>query len=256
MKGMKVSFLVVALWGVAQGQWEADKRLTVYPNYFDYGSCNNAWTIAVQDTFVHIVWEHWGGPGELYYIRSVNSGSSFEPDKQLTTQNSHFPSIAVRDSVVHVVWYDERDGNEEIYYKRSIDNGDNWEADERLTNDLNYSWYPSIAVRDSIVHVVWTDDRDGNEEIYYKRSIDNGDNWEADVGLTNDLNYSRFPSIAVRDSIVHIVWMDNRDGNHEIYYKRSLDNGNTWEPDVRLTNDPNNFWFPSIAVRDSIVHIV
>jgi hypothetical protein len=29
-----------------------------------------------------------------------------------------------------------------------------------------------------------------------------------------------YPSIAVTDSFVHVVWSDNRDGNWEIYYKR------------------------------------
>jgi len=69
-----------------------------------------------------------------------------------------------------VIWQDYRDGNGEIYYKRSTDAGLNWEADTRLTNNSANSWYPCISVSDSVVHVVWYDDRDGNNEIYYKRN--------------------------------------------------------------------------------------
>ena len=71
---------------------------------------------------------------------------------------------------MHVVWYDNRDGNNEIYYKRSTDAGINWGADTRLTNNTAYSEYPSVAVSGSVVHVVWNDYRDGNSEIYYKRN--------------------------------------------------------------------------------------
>ncbi len=254
-------FLMVLFACSLYGQWEADKRLTVYPNYHDYGSCNNARTIAVQDTMVHIVWGQrvirgGAGFGEIYYIKSINSGSSFSLDKRIATINSYYPSVAVCNSIVHVVWIDTRDGKGEIYYKRSVNNGENWGIDERLTFHPAYSSYPSIAVCDSIVHVVWDDTRDDNGEIYYKRSIDNGMLWGADERLTNDLAGSSFPSVAVCDSIVHIVWADRRDGNREIYYKRSVDNGVNWEIDKRLTNDPAVSYYPSIAVCDSMVHIV
>jgi hypothetical protein len=169
---------------------------------------------------------------------------------------SWYPSIAVCDSIVHVAWVDERDGNFEIYYKRSVDNGVTWEQNVRLTDDPNLSMYPSIAVCDSIVHVVWRDYRDGNSEIYYKRSVDNGVTWKQDQRLTNDPFYSRHPSIAVSDSIVHVAWQDTRDGNYEIYYKRSVNNGVSWEQDVRLTDASDRSLAPSIAVRDSIVHVV
>ena len=243
------------------GQWEnPDKRLTVYPSYLDYGSYNNAWTIAVRDTMVHIVWEHrTGSPGELYYIRSINSGNSFEPDTQLTTRDSHFPSVAVCDSIVHIVWQDARDGNPEIYYNRSVDDGETWGIDnKRLTNDPAHSKYPSVAVCDSIVYVVWIDSRDGNYEIYYNRSVDNGKTWGiGNKRLTDDPAISGYPSVAVRDSIVHVVWIDERNGNYEIYYNRSVDNGETWGiTNKRLTDDSAYSGCPSIAVCDSIVHVV
>ncbi len=252
-------FLIVLGTCNLYGQWEADKRLTDYP-YPNYGSYNNAWTIVVQDTMVHIVWEHkeiTNGPGELYYIRSSNSGSSFEQDKPLTTEDSHCPSVAVSGSIVHVVWVDKRDGNWEIYYKRSVNNGETWGIDKKLLNALN-SWSPSIAVRDSIVHVVWQDYRDDSyPEIYYKRSVNNGETWEADERLTNDSASSYNPSVAVSDSIVHIVWQDWRDKNWKIYYKRSIDDGETWGIDERISsNDPAFSRYPSIAVCDSIVHVV
>src|SRR5262245_115166 len=115
-----------------------------------------------------------------------------------------------------------------------------WQPDVRLTNDVAFSSTTlnngrSIAAAGNTLHVTWFDERDGNREIYYKRSIDAGLNWSADTRLTNNPAISMFPAIAASSSVVHVVWEEYRDGNAEIYYKRSTDAGATWEPDVRLT---------------------
>ena len=69
------------------------------------------------------------------------------------------------------------------------------------------------------------DIRDGNYEIYYNRSTDAGTTWETDTRLTNATGSSYYPSVSVSGLLVHVVWMDIRDGNYEIYYKRNP-NGN------------------------------
>jgi hypothetical protein len=74
--------------------------------------------------------------------------------------------------------------------------------------------------------------------------IRNGEcQWQSDVRLTNapDTSRTSFGSdwcIATSGNYVHIVWIDKRDGNTEIYYKCSTDGGINWQADVRLTNDP------------------
>ena len=191
------------------------------------------------------------------------SQAQWEPDVRLTNDaDSSVTSynmawcIATSGDFVHAVWSDNRDGNWEIYYKRSADGGVNWEADERLTNDPAISSSPAIAVSGNVVHVVWNDYRDGNWEIYYKRSTDEGLSWGTDTRLTFDPALSNPPVISVSGLVVHIVWRDNRDGNNEIYYKRSTDGGVSWEPDIRLTNDNSWSYNPSIATSGSDVHVV
>jgi hypothetical protein len=76
--------------------------------------------------------------------------------------------------------------NREIYYKRSTDNGITWEPDIRLTNAATESWLPSVAISDTILHVVWRDERDGNYEIYYKR------NTNANISAVED-DHSNIP---------------------------------------------------------------
>jgi hypothetical protein len=145
--------------------WGADARLT-----------NNAGayspSISVSGTVVHVVWRDLRDrSAEIYYKRSPDGGSTWEADTRLTNNaNAYSPSISVSGTVVHVVWGDSRDGNDEIYYKRSMDGGISWVADTRLTNNSAESRFSSVSVSGQIVHIVWSDDRDGNGEIYYKRN--------------------------------------------------------------------------------------
>lgn len=185
----------------------------------------------------------------------------WQADQRLTNDPSESrcattKAVAANGPAVHVVLFDNRDGNQEIYYKSSSDTGLTWSADVRLTNNASNSQTPRIVVSGTSLHCVWQDNRDGNYEVYYKRSTDNGATWGSDTRLTSNSNWSLFPTLAVSGSAVHLLWMDDRDGNRETYFKRSTDNGNTWSSDERLSNDADWTWSPAIAAAGDTVHAV
>src|SRR5207245_2093244 len=120
---------------------------------------------------------------------------------------------------VYIAWVEFVGGSNEIFFKRSANSGINWSVNIQLTSSAGASQYPCIFSSGSYVHVVWHDDRDGNDEIYYKRSTDYGLTWSADTRLTNDGGNSRYASVSSVEPYVHVVWYDDRDYNSEIYYK-------------------------------------
>ena len=96
--------------------------------------------------------------------------------------------------------------------------------------------------------MVWWDI---GEEIYYNHSTDAGVSWQTFyTQLTNDPGRSEYSSVAASDSAVHVVWMDDRDGNWQVYYKRNP-TGNLGVEEItplrltpyvsRLTAFPNPF---------------
>lgn len=263
---MKTSLLLSGLFfGVlflspaeSYAQWQTDVRLTYDPG-LSLTSYNNGWRIAANADVVHTVWYDDGdGNFEIYYKRSVDRGITWGPDLRVTsnTAASEHPSVSVSGSVLHVLWQDNRDGNYEIYYKRSSNEGVNWSQDTRLTNDPSESRYPSVAVSGQAIHVVWYDSRDGNEEIYYKRSTDGGVSWGTDTRLSNDPAWSQFASVSVSGSDVHVVWADLRDAGWDIYYKRSTDGGINWGPETRITFSTAWARYPSVSASGSVVHVV
>ncbi len=97
--------------------------------------------------------------------------------------NPHWLSVSPRDrSHQSIIWQDNRDSNNEIYICEGQGGGNIiFLSPTRLTYDAADSILPAIIANDVVAsagpaeyHVVWSDNRDSNYEIYYKRSDDMG----------------------------------------------------------------------------------
>jgi len=243
-------------------QWQTEVRMTNDP-LLSYTSFGNARCVAANGDVVHVVWYSGDtvaadGIWDIFYKRSTDKGATWSTSVNLSNSGviSFNPAIAVSGQDVHVAWYGSGDGNYEEYYTRSTDGGITWVPKVRLTYDASSSAHCSIAASGLNVHLVWNDRRDGNAEIYYKRSIDGGVNWSADMRLSNTVGISYMPAVAVSGSVVHVAWYDSTAGNWEIYYKRSTNGGINWGADTRLTNNSKDSKTPTLAVSGSIVHIL
>jgi len=136
-------------------------------------------------------------------------------------------------------------------------------VETRLTNAPGHSWTSfgqttnsrSVAANGNMVHVTWMDERAApniTSNIYYKRSADGGLTWGPDnmlsVNTGNDWAFT--PSIEVVGSRVHVVWQDSAGHSvayeQDIYHRRSLDGGLTWEPVLRLS-------FGNLAASNAVI---
>jgi Neuraminidase (sialidase) len=83
----------------------------------------------------------------------------------------------------------------------------------------------------------------------------------AEVRLDQDAPgaaWSLQPRIRCSSGIVYVVWIDQRSGLPDVYFRRSLDSGATWQPELRLDADvpgAASSTFVRIAVSDSLVHV-
>ncbi|MBL8017630.1 MAG: T9SS type A sorting domain-containing protein [Ignavibacteria bacterium] len=238
--------------------WGAVTRLTNNSALSEYP------VLACSGNNVHLVWideRDMSPQGSVYTKRSTDGGLTWGSDIRLTVLGTDAfvltASVAVKGDIVHIAFSADIVGfNTEIYYLRSPDNGLSWGSFVRLTNFSGDSYLPVISVADSTIHLAWQDNRTGNSEIYYKRSTNLGLNWAVDTRMTNNTAPSDLPFVISAGNNVHLVWQESKDGNPEIYYLSSANNGNSWFSEVRLTN---NSWFsavPSAAVMDSALFVL
>ncbi|HYN23292.1 MAG TPA: sialidase family protein, partial [Thermoanaerobaculia bacterium] len=238
--------------------WGPPARLTVAP-----GSSYNP-SIAAQGDRVHVAWwDTRGGAPHVYHKRSLDGGATWEEDRQVVASpgSGAHPSLALAGDRVHIVYVDGRDGQSEVYYARSLDRGATWAVPMRLSAPPWNSYTPTVAAVGDSVYVAWTDTRDQMqldhfEEEYFRRSLDGGATWEAEVRLTSDPASSWAPSLAADGSDVWVAWFDDRGGDWEIYVKHSTDRGATWSADRRLTHSAGASLRPSLARRGSALHVV
>lgn len=172
---------------------------------------------------------------------------------QVSWSSTHYryPKIAVDASkIIHIVWEDFSDHDEEIKYKNSIDGGSSWSTTTRLTWNDNDSNDPDIAVdSNDYIHVVWSDESYGNEEILYKKSTDTGTTWTAVSRLTWNSGDSSQPAVAIdSNDNIHVVWIDQSFGPREVLYKKSTDSGSTWSAVNRLTWSSGYSYSPDVTV--------
>lgn len=125
-----------------------------------------------------------GAAMHIYFSRSVDGGSTWSAPARIDTGNSHDawePAVAVDQSsgLVTLAWYDRRDdaGNKlyRVYYTQSADGGQTFlpnqvgltTAASDPTLDCNATGdYMGLAASDGVAHPVWSDTRNGINQIF------------------------------------------------------------------------------------------
>jgi hypothetical protein len=161
-------------------------------------------------------------------------------------------SIAVDGAgTIHIVWYDT-----EVHYRRSRDGGRSWETRQKLSRNAPRSEHPAIAGSGTFVYAAWHEiDGHGKPSIQFRRSVNGGASWEEVSPLAGTMAPAAHPSIAAAGMSVHVTWFDSRHGLTEIYTRRSLNRGATWEPEQRISDSESESWVATVEAAGQDVYV-
>jgi hypothetical protein len=231
--------------------WTGTKRLT-----WNADNSFNPFIAIDSSDDIHVVWsdKSFATYHELCHKKSTDGGTTWTATKRLTWTAgiSNHPKIAIdTNDHIHLVWEEYISSNHEIYFKKSTDGGDTWTGTKRLSWAPDLSRDPVIAVDSSNgILILWWEDTNLKDNIFFRKSTDSGTNWEATKKLTWNDRSSR-PFIAIDYSgHIHIVWNQSFT-NTEVTYKKSTDGGNSWAGTKRLTWNSGSSRDPILVIDTS-----
>jgi hypothetical protein len=215
-------------------------------------------SIASSGSYVHVAYyDNSAGNYEIFHLRSSNGGNTWSAPARMTNNsgNSDSPCLAASGSKVYLVWADFSSGKWELFFRKSTNNGQSFSNALRITGTpADDARYPSLTVSGNYIHVVFSELSSGNIRLRYVVSNNDGGKWSKETQLVSSTytNFVYMPSITSSGSDVHLGYAF---ACGYIYYKKSTNNGTSWQGTVSLT--PQGYHCrPSIAVSGSTVHML
>ena len=175
---------------------------------------------------------------EVFVRRSFDGGATWDAETQIsqTAANNVLPVIAARGADVYLAWRELAPTTfvVTLWVSHTADGGATWtntivDSGPTPTDRLA----PHIFVApDGTVHLIWIgSDLTGIPTIRASRSTNRGVSWSApqrvDDGVTGSIAY-RTPRLGMAGGDLYAIWADNRNGDRDIFYTTSPDNGLTW----------------------------
>jgi hypothetical protein len=148
--------------------------------------------------------------------------------------DSHEPQITIAGNNTYIIWTGFGRGVEDqddVFFKKSSDGGATFSDTINLSDDIGSSFNPRMAFSGNNVYVIWQDDtgNTGNTSIFFQKSSDSGATFSDTINLSKDSGFAVNPQISKFGNSVFIIWQDDTPGPDEILYKRSIDNGSSFE---------------------------
>ena len=178
-------------------------------------------------------------PKAIYFGDEINISNN--------NGTSELPQVTAEGNNVYVVWQDDSGGNYDVYFAHSPDNGKNFESIKNLSKNNGTSELPQVTAEGNNVYVVWQDDSGGNYDVYFKPSSSDGTKFKSTRNLSKNNGTSKFPQISVHNDVFHIAWMDNSNGNQDIFSKDGqIENNSAEFGSIRKYQDSGNASNPEI----------
>ncbi len=170
--------------------------------------------------------------GSNFRINS-DGGNTYHADPKVScTKNGQFI----------VTWEDQRQGNSDIYCQRFDINGNPLGSNFKVNNDIGTSsqLLPDIAIGNNIFVVTWSDNQNGNYDIYAQMYNINaspiGQNFRVNTDFSiYDQSESRIAFNTTGE--FWIVWKDHQNINSDIYLQRFYASGSPINNNIKVNDD-------------------
>ena len=228
----------------------------------------------IGDGHIYGGWNHFNLGGHCF-VRSTDGGQSFSTPVRIADQGGTQWMLQFTvgpDGEVYAAWRNmtrnliyvtkslrARDPNQEPLFD-AFGSGGQYGLDRTIDAsndpgflDVNPTGFHQIYIdidrsdgpRRGWVYCLWSDNRNDAADIHFARSADGGFTWDTGFRVNDDGegNIQWMPAMSVApDGRIDAVWYDTRNDPgpgtpwSEIFYSFSLDGGETWSPNRRVSD--------------------
>lgn len=228
----------------------------------EYIACDT--TSSPYQNTVYVSWTHFpanpGRPSSIYFSRSTDDGVTFTNPMVISDNGGVQGSVPAvgPNGEVYVIW---QGPSSRFYLDVSMDGGVTFGADKTVAQITGISDSPcyrrnsfptfnvdrSADLYSGSIYVAWSDNRNGDPDIYFTYSRDGGNVWSAAIRLNTDHTGNGrdqfFPWLSVDDkSRVNVIWYDARNdpGNQklEVWGAVSRDGGQSFDTNFLISDVP------------------
>lgn len=128
--------------------------------------------------------------------------------------------------------------------------------------DRNIIQTPNALVRTGLlmsqeganVYVAWVTATD-NQDVFVRASNDGGKSFGPINNVSESEGKSVTRALGSKGSALYVVWVDEVEDNHDVYFRRSMDGGRTFENKINLSNSEGNSEFPVIDAEGPTLYV-
>jgi FlgD Ig-like domain len=196
--------------------------------------------VVINGINIVVTWEASVAPIPAVQIRSNSSfdGGLNWGGEQIISTSPYFSQhdVALVNNNVYVTWTDAQTttSTAQLWCATSVNNGTSWAAPVQVDSAPPGTWAiwgAKVCGNGNDVYICWVDDRQGWQDLYFNRSINNGFTWGTDVCITPTGYYnSRYQQVACSGSNIYVVYSSSQATPYsdDIYFTFSSDGGLTW----------------------------
>jgi hypothetical protein len=228
------------------------------------GGCDQYDAVIARDyhgNFI-VVWDDYrnGIPdifAQRYDYEGTPIGSNFKVIDGEVVVPRQTPSIAMDDSGNFVIaWTDYRNGMADIYAQRFDTSGTPLDSSFKVNDDAGtfYQSNPAVAMGGYGRFVVtWMDFRGDDWDIYAQRYDYDGNPQGSNFKVNDDVGgtfIQYYPAVAMDDNANFVItWMDDRNGNNDIYAQRYNPQGSPSGSNFKVNDDVGTYqqYYPVVA---------
>jgi hypothetical protein len=138
----------------------------------------------------------------------------------------------------YAVWSTGEEEDRYILFSRSNDGGNSFSSPLSLSGKSRSAVFnPEVSSSGNNVYVVWQgQSKNGNQDIFLRKSSDYGSTFSETENLSNDPGGSGNPDVTIDGNSTHIAWEGTTPGNNFIFYTKS-DEGSDFDSPQKLSSN-------------------